>query len=163
MQRERVIKWNRDRGLLETFDPDLEIRMLSEEAREFYYAETLAHKLAEYADFLFVLEGTKAKYGCNSGTNTDIFNAYKEFTELHSWARSLRNEMHSVLVDILTKTGFLNRYQDLIHLAYSTVCDCNDLKGLDKDSGKIKKSDNYKNPADIIKHKMGGGDIYASV
>ncbi len=163
MQKERVVKWNRDRGLLLEFNPDLERRMLSEEAREFYMAETLACKLAEYADFIFVLEGTKAKYGCNSGIKTEAFDSYKEFKELYMWASLLRQEMYELLMDVLRKKGYTNEANKLFSMAYNAVCSCNELKGLDKESGKIKKGENYRDPAEIIKLKMGEGGINASV
>ena len=162
MLKERVVKWNRDRYLLDTFNPELERRMLSEEAREFYHAETLAHKLAEYADFLFVFEGTKAKYGCNSGIKNPLFDSYLIWKELRDWAKELQQEMHLLLVECIKNAGFYNITNSLIEMALTAVCSCNELKGFDKESGKVKKGANYKNPADIIKLKMGEGDIYVS-
>lgn len=163
MQKERVVKWNRDRGLLLEFNPDLERRMLSEEAREFYMAETLVCKLAEYADFVFVLEGTKAKYGCNSGIKTEAFDSYKEYKELYAWASLLRQEMYELLMDILRRAGYANESNKLLGLAYDAVCSCNELKGLDKESGKIKKGENYKDPAEVIKWRIGGGYRNATI
>ena len=154
MQKERVIKWNRDRGLLGTFDPNLERKMLSEEAREFYLAETLEHKLAEYADFLFVLEGTKAKYICNSGINNEFFNAYEVYKGIERWASDLIQEMDSVLQSMYVMLGSNKRHND-VALACRVVCDCNELKGVEKISGKIVKGVNYVNPVTVISKLIG--------
>lgn len=154
MLKEMIIKWNRDRGLLETFDPDLERRMLSEEAREFYMADTFPKKLAEYSDFVFVLEGTKAKYGCNAGTKTESFNSYEEYKELMAWAKNLQDEMF-IILDRIRFRANLKNIGDIMTLSLTYVCECNELKGLDKSNGKIVKNADYIDPATLIAKRIG--------
>lgn len=57
----RIIAWNRKRNKLR-FDPNLEMKMLSEEFNEFLMAETLPHMIQEFCDIQFVFGGTMAKY-----------------------------------------------------------------------------------------------------
>lgn len=56
----QVIRWNRERNGLD-FNVDTEVKMLTEEANEFFMAETKEDRLREAADFTFVWIGTLAK------------------------------------------------------------------------------------------------------
>lgn len=148
-----IIEWNRERGLLDTFDPCLELKMLSEEAREFYNATTFEHTLAEAADFIFVLEGTKAKYHCNCLDGTVIFEInYRRFEQLMAWANSIKDNMESLL-ECEAKMIHNLRYskvKHLIGLALAAVIDCNNKKPNKKAGGKVVKGESHVNPVGLI-------------
>lgn len=150
MQKALTIKWNRDRGLLKNFDPKLELKMLSEEAREFYEAETLAHMLAEYADFEFVLDGTKAKFGCQSITShIDIDLRVKTFDDIISWAETIKSDMIQCIGSMLGDQFY--ECAGLINIARRIVVKCNCLKGTEKDKdGKVVKGTKHVDPVQEI-------------
>lgn len=153
-----TVKWNRDRGLLDNYDPSLELRMLSEEAKEFYAAETLAHMLAEYADFQFVLDGTKAKFGSQViSSHIDIDLRVKTYNDIMSWAGKVMADMYNCLSSVLDehRHGHRHELDGLINMASSHVISCNNLKGLKKDEeGKIQKDENHVDPKDLIEAEL---------
>lgn len=144
---ERIIKWNKARNGL-AFDPNLEMRMLSEEANEFYHAETFAHKLQEYADFLFVWEGTKAKYYSQKHKGmVNMLSGYEGFYKLRMWKFSIQSEMEKLLFDKLTHT---ERFI-YTNMALDAVITANEAKTSEKDeNGKVIKGDNYVSPLSVI-------------
>jgi len=145
---ERTIKWNKDRGLLESFDPALEIKMLHEELREFYMAGTLAHKAVEYADFLFVLDGTKAKFACRPAPTTTMFSIEVDnYNRLIDWAHNMILEMEMILLEMNNTKYSLD---ELIELAQIVVVKNNELKSAEKKDGKVVKSENQVDPANIL-------------
>jgi len=70
-QKERIIKWNKDRDNI-NLDFDLELKMLSEERREFWLADSLAHKMQEFCDFQFVKVGTDFKIQCHLHESVNV-------------------------------------------------------------------------------------------
>jgi hypothetical protein len=143
--KERTVNWNRDRGLLETFDPCKELEMLSEELREFYYADSFAHRLVEYADFIFVLDGTIAKFACRPIKSTVMFEVEVDaFERMLNWARQQRSEMFYLLNDMYKNTGVL---VNLIRKAREIVIENNELKSNKKKDGKIVKNKDHVDPA----------------
>ena len=154
MLKESTVKWNRDRGLLEHFDPKLELKMLSEEAKEFYEAETLAHKLAEYADFQFVLDGTKAKFGSQIiESHLDLDLRMQTYKDMMSWASTVQSDMRSCLLSILDPYG--DSLNGLIDMARGIVIRCNGLKGKKKDDeGKVVKNEHHLDPKDMIQDEL---------
>ena len=56
----QIVRWNRERNGL-ALNIDTEVKMLTEEANEFFMAETKEDRLREVADFTFVWIGTLAK------------------------------------------------------------------------------------------------------
>lgn len=150
-----IVEWNRKRGLLNNFDPALELKMLSEEAREFYQAETFEHQLCEYADFLFVLEGTKAKYNSQVITSTTFFSmAWENYQQMMEWAISVIKDMRSTLRDRhkeISVAKDVNSLYGCIDISIATVIANNNLKGKNKVDGKIVKSDAQNKPEDIVR------------
>ena len=149
-----TVRWNRDRGLLDKFDPKLELKMLSEEAKEFYAAETLAHMLAEFADFLFVLDGTKAKFGSqliNSHLDLDL--RLKVYSDIIDWAHKVMADMDSCLHSMLSMQ--YNETTGLINMARRIVIKCNELKGSEKDKdGKVVKTVKHVDPVRDIQLEL---------
>lgn len=149
-----TVKWNRDRGLLDKFDPKLELKMLSEEAAEFYAAETPAHMLAEYADFQFVLDGTKAKFGSHCiESHIDLDLRVQTFKDMMSWAGLIQSDMRSCLASVFQPNP--NEVHGLIEMARGIVIQCNFKKGKKKDAdGKVVKNEEHINPTDLIEAEM---------
>ena len=145
-QKERIIKWNKDRDNI-NLDYDLEIKMLTEERREFWLADSLAHKLQEYCDFLFVKVGTEFKLECN------LFNSINVY---------LANEVCILAInDLIDDYPLYHHLSDLINYEYKyrldvdkIISDClniiimaNEVKPKKKDaSGKIIKGENHTDP-----------------
>jgi len=145
-----IVAWNRDRGLLKTFDPVLELRLLTEEAKEFFNAETFSHMLVEYADFVFVKTGTKAKRYCNSFPSSFFKSDYANFKALMDWAEEVESEMISILASKAEREDFKVDLETAIHLALSVVIDNNNKKGSEKVNGKVVKSDNQYKPEEVL-------------
>lgn len=149
MHKAITVKWNRDRELLNLYDPKLELKMLSEEAKEFYEAETLAHMLAEYADFLFVLDGTKAKFGSQLITShIDIDMRLSIYGHILDWADVVKQDIESCLASALG--GNYHEIGGLVSMARGHVIACNNLKGMKKEGGKIVKNKEHVDPVDLI-------------
>jgi dsDNA-binding SOS-regulon protein len=149
MLKERTVKWNRDRGLLESFNQELELKMLSEEAKEFYMAETIPHKLAEYADFLFVLDGMKAKFGCRPQRPFNVNTELDYYKSILEWAKLLKADMYECLVDMIDACE-----EDIaVMIAYARGCviKCNEMKGSKKKDGKVVKNKVHVDPTDMIR------------
>ena len=148
-----VVKWNRDRGLLDNYDPSLELRMLSEESREFYMAETLAHMLAERADFEFVLYGTQAKFGSQKlSSHIDMPLYMATYTDIVDWAESVAEDMDRCLESALGP--MCHETAGLIRLALGVVIECNNLKGKNKSAGKIVKIESPPDPVAMIQEQL---------
>lgn len=148
----RVIVWNKERGLLDKgFDPKLELRMLSEEAREFYTAPDIYHMLAEYADFLFVRFGTFAKYYSEKIDSHTTFSLMRdEWIKIAEWIEDQEYAMASLLSQELQREFPDMDYESLVHLALMTVILNNESKGKKTVDGKVVKNEDHRDPADLI-------------
>jgi len=154
MLKAMTVKWNRDRGLLDKFDPKLELKMLSEEAKEFYAAETLAHMLAEYADFIFVLDGTKAKFGSQLiDSHLDIDLRVKTYGDIMEWANRIRCNIETCIGSALGNQ--YNEISGLVEMARGIVIQCNNLKGKKKNAdGKVIKNTEHVDPVERIQAEL---------
>lgn len=158
MFKNEIVEWNRERGLLDKFDPALEIKMLSEEAREFYNAKTFEHKLCEYADFLFVREGTMAKYHCQTGQTTASFSFSRDaFVQLMEWTVEVQDNMLALLVEEFENnidslsSSRIGDMTDCLSFALNAVVINNNLKGKTKVDGKVQKSPDQLDPVQRVK------------
>lgn len=148
-----IIKWNRDRGLLKHYDPKLELRMLSEEAAEFYGAETAAQMLAEYADFDFVLTGTRAKFGSQAiTTHIDLEARLKNYTDLMLWVDAVKLDMRLALTSMFPEHP--EDIPGLIEMASRIVIENNNKKSSVSVDGKIVKNENHSDPAELIQEEL---------
>jgi len=155
-----IVKWNQERGLLNKgFDPALELKMLSEEANEFYNAYSFEHRLCEYADFKFVKAGTIAKNHAQVGLSTTMFENHRDrFIQMMEWSEEVEANMVSLLIsemDEMERNGITlssKALQPLADLALATVIANNNLKGKNKNAdGKVIKAENQKSPEYILK------------
>lgn len=155
-QTDRVIKWNRDRnGLI--FDPNLEMKMLSEEAREFWMSEDLAHKFQEYADFLFVSVGAFAKYHATQWSSFSQFALGVDgFNQMTEWIGRQEESMRDNLKALSEANGFNKfAFDQVKNFAIDAVIEANEAKPLAKEEGgKIPKGVFYKSPLERIQNKL---------
>jgi hypothetical protein len=170
---ERIIKWNYKRNQL-NFDPSLEVKMLSEEAREFYEAVALgdsAHILAEWADFHFVSYGTYAKYHAQPIESIVMFEVgVEKWEKLDAWIYNTSEQLDTILdghfanmqTGQTVRSGGLNIVQgnggSLRHMkqvALETVTECNEAKGTRKNpDGKIEKGPKHQDPVELIRERL---------
>lgn len=138
-----IIEWNRKRNQLR-FDPNLEAKLLSDEAREFFMAETVEDRLHEAADFFFVLIGTVAKYVSNEFERADdLLRQFSRFNELESWGEKVGFEIREQLERDGTRQLLLDAMQ--------IVLEANQAKlGVKDASGKIIKGADYVSPIEKI-------------
>lgn len=143
----RIVDWNRERGLLDKgFDPQLELKMLSEEAREFYMAETLEHMMCEYCDFLFVKAGTKAKYFSSLIESPSAFLlSRKNWNQMEDWIEDVESNMFNLLFCKFKAQGKAG-LDKALNFTLSVIINNNNLKGTDKVDGKVVKSAFQENP-----------------
>ena len=141
---DRILTWNKARNNLE-FDPKLEAKLLSEEANEFFMAETTAHKLQELADFFFVLQGTHAKYAAVKHEGVEmLLSSYDKWTKLMAWVEEISSYMYQSLIP---RFNGINNLDDALKFAEKCVLEANELKGTTKDgSGKVQKGAEYVSP-----------------
>ena len=154
-----IVKWNQERGLLNKgFDPALELKMLSEEANEFYNADSFEHRLCEYADFKFVKAGTIAKNHAQVGLSTTMFENHRDrFIQMMEWSEEVEANMISLLIseiDDMEHKGIVLTwsFEALANLALATVIANNNFKGKNKNAdGKVIKAENQNKPEAILK------------
>lgn len=141
----RIIAWNRVRNGLE-FDPNLEIRMLSEEFNEFFMAETFAQRLQEFADIMFVWIGTNAKYYAQ---RKDRFNLTdkEHWDEFIDWFEGGFTFCSELIHSEMEENDIPESYLDKV-LLY--VVEANEAKGIEKVNGKVVKGPDYVSPLDRI-------------
>jgi len=156
---ERVAEWNRSRGLLEQgFDPQLEIWMLTEEAREFVLAEDKYQKLQEAADFLFVFNGTEAKFYAETFVSYGALEtATQGFYCIQDWVSHVHAYHRNVIAELFFPNGSTfggSTVVDLLEIALDEVIKANERKPKDTVSGKIIKGPDYESPLPQIKARV---------
>jgi hypothetical protein len=148
----RIIDWNRDRNSL-IFDPNMEIQMLSEEAREFMLATNLVDRLHEYCDFIFVAVGTFAKLVGDSSFGgvhpQSVLNARSFINLLKEFIQDNYHMMDQMLLGELATIHNGYDYNDvrrIIDEALTIVVEANEAKPLTKTEGKVIKGPDYVSP-----------------
>jgi hypothetical protein len=149
----RIIKWNRERNLLDNFNPNLEAKMLSEEAREFFFASEVEHMLQEAADFIFVKTGTVAKYFAQESEGVQkLLTDYDHFKQLSDWMESMIDCMVEILESKYVECNLpIHFVTSDLSFALRFVCEANEAKGKEKVDGKVVKGDTYVSPIKRIK------------
>ena len=151
-QEQRVIDWNKRHNGLK-YDLSLEVRMLQEEAKEFFMAETLPERVQEYCDFLFVWCGTRVKYLANADPVTVVSKRSRinDFALVREWVD-----------DVLRETGGNIRLQlreyygpqahTILKESMDAVITANEAKipGNQTEDGKTKKGPFYESPLPVI-------------
>jgi hypothetical protein len=144
----RIIDWNRIRNSL-NWSPNLETKMLSEEANEFFMADNLVDRLRECADFMFVLIGSRAKYYAQSHrAYYEVGNRHEDFRRFERWAEDVFDGMRTALGEEIKD---YHKIDKLLAKVLEAVVDANDLKGTERDeTGKIQKGTKYVSPVERI-------------
>ena len=156
----QIITWNLNRGLLGSFDPALSMKLLSEEAKEFFTATTIPEMLCEYADFWFVWHGYKAISACDPIQPVGLQVAVTSMNMLDDWALKVNNTMFERL-----HSAYLNKYGEDVDLyrllmddanaAMAFVIECNNQKSSEtNEDGKIVKAENQRKPAPITEEYL---------
>lgn len=140
-----IVEWNLARNDLK-FDPNLEIRMLSEEANEFFTAKTPADRLREYADFCFVEFGTIAKLAAKKYANIAQWqHEWVHSRDLFKWCEAQHASMQEIL-----------REDQTLHLATEAIAiitAANQAKSAQKSAdGKVVKGSSYSDPIEQIRN-----------
>lgn len=140
----QIVRWNRERNGL-AFNIDTEVKMLTEEANEFFMAETKEDRLREAADFKFVWVGTLAKcLGGRCKNELDFMSRKIFLDDIEEWADSEEEAM----VEVLEEDGT----NHLLPRALEIVTRANLAKPKTKNSdGKVIKGDDYVDPIEEIK------------
>ncbi len=151
----RIVAWNRERNNLE-FDGNLETQMLSEEANEFYMAETFVDQVDAYCDFQFVAVGTLAKFNASKLNEASELSYVKENAD---FIISYMNRNSEAMYDILqTEWDIFQLYQSLdqfLNTCLEIVLNANEAKGKIKNAeGKIQKGAAYVPPESSIKELL---------
>jgi len=132
-----IIEWNRSRGNT-TFNLDLEMNMLLEEAQEYFKANSIIDRIDAYLDFQFVAIGTKWKHGENKVIEDIVF----DFMDNTGFM------MGCDLEDRFEKLNFpMRHYFNFINDGLAIVLKYNNKKSSMKDkNGKIVKPVNFVGP-----------------
>ena len=121
----QVMEFNKERNKLE-LDMKLELNMLREEIREFWEATTVAERLDAFIDVEYVWIGTQIKA------------SYNTFAIPDELTNSIKQSL-GVMGDILAEELGMHM-SECYHKARNIVCDCNQMKGKDRDKeGKVIK------------------------
>lgn len=152
----QIVAWNRDRGLLTSFDPGLSMKLLSEEAKEFFKAETLPEMLCEYADFWFVWHGYRGISSCNALQPVGLEVAVNSMRMLEEWQYRVDTAMRDCLLSMYRKqhtddVDIWSMMHDDADKAMEFVIQCNEMKSSKKNSdGKIVKAEGQLRPVPMM-------------
>lgn len=170
---QRILQWNKKRNNLK-YDIDLETKMLTEEANEFFVAETLVDRLDAFADFAFVAIGTAMKYMAvkhKDFHNLDIDKA--DFEALSEYINTVQSQMGTMLYEEVSalKTSML--YEDengdtdlskLLEDVLLIVISANEAKGFELNAdGKVMKPEGFVKPEaqidNLLKKTLGANYV----
>ena len=140
----QIVRWNRERNGL-AFNIDTEVKMLTEEANEFFMAETKEDRLREAADFKFVWVGTLAKcLGGRCKNELDFMSRKSIFDDIKEWV----DVEHEAILSVLEEDGT----DYLLPRAIEIVTKANLAKPKTKNAdGKVIKGVDYVDPIEEIK------------
>ena len=141
-----IADWNMARNSL-ILDTGLEESMLEEEFNEFIVAETIEDMVDAYADFTYVLEGSRVKYLTCGVPLPEIVTWWKKVEE---WSSQCNSYMFQVILEHCFKTWGMDedKVEHLMSDVLHVVIEANKAKTEDKDSeGKVIKGDEWVNPS----------------
>ena len=125
-----VYAFNQERNQFE-LDMELEVKMLQEEVREFFEAESLAARIDATVDVEYVWLGTQMKCSMNGAL------VHRELSE---WIGNFNEIAGAIVLKELHALGLV--YNDVIAEATDIVCRANAAKGSKLVDGKVSK-ENY--------------------
>jgi hypothetical protein len=128
-----VLEFNRERNGL-SYDEELEIRLFTEEAREFFEAKTTAERIDAFTDMEYVRLGTVLKLSYNNLSQDEL--PY-DVTVVDIAINILKKELGSDFGNVLA-------------FAERIVCEINATKGTELKNGKVTKALNIRNATEEI-------------
>ncbi len=140
-----IADWNMARNNL-ILDTGLEESMLEEEFNEFVVAETLEDMVDAYADFTYVLEGSRVKYLAGGTPHPETETWWERVT---AWSSECNSYMFQVILEHCFKTWGIDedKVEHLMSDVLHVVIEANKAKSGEMDSsGKILKGDAWVNP-----------------
>ena len=140
----QITRWNRERNGL-ALNIDTEVKMLTEEANEFFMAETKEDRLREAADFKFVWIGTVAK--CLGGCYKDwqsLMSRKGFFDYIKGWV----DAETEVMTKVLEEDGTYHLLPRVLEIVTKANLAKPKTKNVD---GKVIKGDDYVDPLEEIK------------
>lgn len=152
----RIIKWNKKRNGLD-YNPQLEAKMLSEEANEFYMADTFIDRVDAYCDFQFVAIGTQAKIKAERAydSNTLLGSFNSDFNDFSEYIDSTEYQMLHILREDWERMGLYISLQQYLDKSLEIVLEANEAKGTTKGAdGKVLKGEDYKKPEDSLEELL---------
>lgn len=128
--------------------------MLSEEANEFFTAETLVDRLDAWADFAFVAVGSACKYMANRSFSFSNLRIEREdFEELSTYITTVQGQMMSILIEefrLINPTGNAS-IEDILEETLMIVISANEAKGTELNGeGKVQKPIGFIKPEQKI-------------
>lgn len=148
----QIVRWNRERNGL-SLNIDTEVKMLTEEANEFFMAETKEDRLREAADFKFVWVGTTAK--CLGGRCKDwqsLMSRRGFFDYIRKWADAETEAM----TEVLEEDGTYYLWPRVLEIVTKANLAKPKTKNVD---GKVIKGDDYIDPIEEIKQILKEEDL----
>ena len=140
----QIVRWNRERNGL-AFNIDTEVKMLTEEANEFFMAETKEDRLREAADFKFVWIGTLVKcLGGRCKNELDFMSRKSFFDDIEEWV----DDEIEVMTAALEEDGTSHMLPRALEIVTKANLAKPRTKNLD---GKVIKGDDYIDPIEEIK------------
>lgn len=140
----QIVRWNRERNGL-ALNIDTEVKMLTEEANEFFMAETKEDRLREAADFKFVWIGTLAK--CLGGRCKDwqsLMSRKGFFDYIKEWVDAEAEAM----TEVLEEDGTYYLLPRVLEIVTKANLAKPKTKNVD---GKVIKGDDYTDPIEEIR------------
>lgn len=143
----QIVRWNRERNGL-ALHIDTEVKMLTEEANEFFMAETKEDRLREAADFMFVWIGTLAKcLGGRCKGELDFMSRKGFFDCIKEWA----DAETEVMIKVLEEDGTYYLWPRVLEIVTKANLAKPKTKNVD---GKVIKGDDYVDPIEEIKELL---------
>ena len=140
----QIIRWNRERNGL-ALNIDTEVKMLTEEANEFFMAETKEDRLREAADFVFVWRGTSAK--CLSGRCKD-WQSFMSRKGFFNYIKKWVDAETEAMTEMLEEDGTYHLWPRVLEIVTKANLAKPKTKNVD---GKVIKGDDYIDPIEEIK------------
>ncbi len=159
-----IIDFNRENGCLD-FRADHEVVMLSEEANEFFTSDNLVDRIDAVCDFIYVGNGTEAKFYATQYANYEEMKEYiNRFSNIKVYLdETKKTMMTTVILEIESNNEHINDNQAhaIINECLACVVEANKQKlNAPKDeNGKVQKPKGFIPPEEKIKEILGKHEV----
>lgn len=141
-----IYKWNKERGLLDNYDPALEFGMLQEEALEYAhsYIKTVNDFVGED-----IHEMDEERYN-QIKPELDVYINSEQFQE--DWRVNQLDALCDVIFVAVGSMSKLLKDEESVADALLEVCIANEQKGRDTENGKITKPVDFVGPEEELRY-----------